>query len=131
MRNLKFIAIIFISLVLTSQVNAKTNKNETKKTAESVFANAKEMKSFDAKVFKSEFKQLSNIEKTKLINLAIEDAKDGGCNNIGMYILAVIFPPLAVGIHTGWELTPTLSNVCWTILGGLPGMIHAFIVLGR
>lgn len=54
--------------------------------------------------------------------------RDGA--KIGLYILAIFIPFVAVGIHTDWGM-PTLWNVLWSFLGGIPGIIHAFIVLGR
>ena len=107
-----------------------------KKTAESVFAIAKQMETFDADVLKAEMKGLSMSERAKLVKMAIKDAKAEQAANVagkpgaGLYILAILLPPIAVGIHTGWK-KPTLFNLLWTFLFGVPGIIHAFIVLGR
>lgn len=68
--------------------------------------------------------------------MSIKQAKEGEKTGetvkakAGLYVLAVILPPLAVGIHTDWGM-PTIWNVVWTLMGDLPGIIHAFIVLGR
>lgn len=45
-------------------------------------------------------------------------------------ILAILLPPLAVGLRTGINGTFFL-NVVLTIIGWLPGVIHAFIVLSK
>ena len=45
-----------------------------------------------------------------------------------MYILAILLPPVAVALHTGLA-GPTIINILLTMLGWLPGVIHAFIVL--
>lgn len=45
-------------------------------------------------------------------------------------ILAIILPPLAVGLRTGLNGT-FLLNVVLTIIGWIPGVIHAFIVLSK
>ncbi|MBC8047276.1 MAG: YqaE/Pmp3 family membrane protein [Fimbriimonadaceae bacterium] len=47
-----------------------------------------------------------------------------------LYILAIILPPLAVGLYTDWD-TPTLWNLLFTLIGWLPGVVHAFIVITR
>ena len=47
--------------------------------------------------------------------------------SILIIILNIVFPPLAVGLRHG--LTGTLLiNILLTMLGWLPGCIHAFIV---
>lgn len=43
-------------------------------------------------------------------------------------ILAVLLPPLAVGLRYGIS-KQFLLNVLLTLIGWLPGVIHAFIVL--
>ncbi len=134
MKSIKFLAIAVLFFVSFSSVSA----NETKscKTADEVFAYAKQMQSFDAEALKLQMTDLSVSEKVKLINLAIDDVKavrESGETtkaSAGLYILAIFLPPVAVGIHTGWAM-PTVWNLVWCCLGGLPGIIHAFIVLGR
>ena len=109
--------------------------NPDKKTAEDVWAFASEMEAADGELLEAQIKELSYQEKVKLTEMAIEDVKlaqKAGLSepSTGLYILAVIAPPIAVGIYTSWGM-PTLYNVLWTLLGWLPGVIHAFIVLGR
>ncbi len=94
---------------------------------------ANNMETFNVEVLKAEVKQLSISERVKLVKLSIKDAKmaeASGKASAGLYVLALFLPPVAVGIHTDWDM-PTLYNLLWTLLGGLPGVIHAFIVLGR
>lgn len=45
-------------------------------------------------------------------------------------VLAIILPPLAVGLRRGLSGSFWL-NVLLTIIGWVPGVIHAFIVLSR
>lgn len=107
--------------------------NNEKKTAESVMIFASEMETFDAEILKAEMDQLSVFQKIKLVKLAIKDAKMAeatGAAPIGLYVLAVLIPPLAVGIYSNWAM-PTVYNLLWTCLGYFPGIIHAVIVLGR
>ena len=135
MKSLKMMAILFFALALNTQINASTTLvNNEKKTAESVMAFANEMETFDAEVLKTEMMQLSTPQKIKLVKLSIKDVKKAeasgaGKPSAGLYILAVLLPPLAVGIYTNWAM-PTLYNLLWTFLGYLPGIIHAFIILG-
>ena len=136
MKYFRFIPFLFFVLLLNTQVKAATEPIEDRKTAESVFVFAEEMQSFNKEVFKEELKGLSSSEKIKLIKMSIEDIEQAelagsGGPTIGYYILAVLLPPAAVGIYTDWSMPTTLYSVGWTLLGFLPGVVHAFIVLGR
>ncbi|MCF6136106.1 YqaE/Pmp3 family membrane protein [Pseudalkalibacillus berkeleyi] len=44
-----------------------------------------------------------------------------------MYLLALLLPPLAV-LFSGSK-TQTLINIVLTLIGWLPGVIHAFFVI--
>ncbi|MEN9971820.1 MAG: hypothetical protein RIS20_167 [Bacteroidota bacterium] len=48
-----------------------------------------------------------------------------------LYVLCFIFPFIAVGIVTDWDLTTILINLLWCALCIIPGIIHALIVVGR
>ncbi len=51
--------------------------------------------------------------------------------NILLIILAIIFPPLGVGLKVGLR-GPFWLNVVLTILGFIPGVIHAlYVILSR
>ena len=141
MKSIKLVAILFIAFALNFQVNASNKANREKKTAESVLSFANSMETFDVEVLKNEIKQLSIPERVKLVKLSIADAKNAEAlssasgsgserPSAGLYVLAVLIPPLAVGIHTHWKIA-TLYNLLWTLLWWFPGMVHAFIVLGR
>jgi uncharacterized membrane protein YqaE (UPF0057 family) len=133
MKSIKIIATILFALALNINVNASNKVKAEKKTAESVLEFANNMETFNVEVLKAEVKQLSISERVKLVKLSIKDAKmaeASGKASAGLYVLALFLPPVAVGIHTDWDM-PTLYNLLWTLLGGLPGVIHAFIVLGR
>lgn len=45
-------------------------------------------------------------------------------------ILAIIFPPLPVALHYGVS-QQLFINILLTLLGFIPGIIHAFIVLRK
>ena len=85
---------------------------------------------------KEQIKSLSFREKLKLVREIRKEkklAKKTGVNEtpkVILYILAVILPPIAVGIYTDWSIS-TLWNLLWTLCFWLPGVIHAFyIILG-
>jgi uncharacterized membrane protein YqaE (UPF0057 family) len=80
-----------------------------------------------------EIQKLSFKEKVQLSRKLRKEIKAYKKNNsdvpeVVLYILAVILPPLAVGLYTNWG-EPTLWNLLFTILMWLPGVIHAFYIL--
>lgn len=54
----------------------------------------------------------------------------GIARTIILIIIAIILPPLAVGIETGLDSTFFL-NVLLTLLGWIPGVLHALYVIFR
>lgn len=48
-----------------------------------------------------------------------------------LYILCVLIPFVAVGIVTDWALKPVLISILLSILCIIPGIIHAFITVGK
>jgi len=48
-----------------------------------------------------------------------------------LYVLAWFIPFLAVGLVTNWETKPVVINILLTLLCGLPGIIHAMIVVSK
>jgi|GEM_PF-1390019 len=132
MKNLRFLMSALL-LSITSMAVFAGNPEQQKPTAESVFELAGTLNYETADVLKQEFEKLSAREKTNLIQLAVADANAAKAFNaaeasIGLYILAVLLPPLAVAIYTDLG-TPTLWNILFTILGWIPGVIHAFYIL--
>jgi uncharacterized membrane protein YqaE (UPF0057 family) len=53
---------------------------------------------------------------------------NGGTSNLFMIIAAIIFPPLAVGIKRGLSGSLVI-NIILTLLGFIPGLIHALFVV--
>jgi len=136
MKKFKFISVIIIALSISSASFGSLIPVEEIKTAEAAFIFAENMDPFDADIFKAEIQGLSSKEKVKLLKLSVENIEQAelsgaGGPTIGYYILAVLLPPAAVGIYTDWSMPTTLYSVAWTLLGWVPGVIHAFIVLGR
>jgi len=94
------------------------------------------MNTLTRNVVKAQIKTLSFRKKLKLfrqIRKETKIAKRSGVQEtpkVILYILAVLLPPVAVGIHTSWK-KPTLWNLLWTLLFWIPGIVHAFyIILG-
>lgn len=48
-----------------------------------------------------------------------------------LYVLAFFIPFLAVGLVTDWDVGQVLLNLLLCLLCGIPGIIHAFIVVAR
>ena len=72
-------------------------------------------------------------EKITIVKAAKEMKKSAAGEDIskGLYIVLAIFIPfVAVGLATDWGIE-TLWNVLWCLLCGVPGIIHAFIILKR
>ncbi|MDP2386898.1 MAG: YqaE/Pmp3 family membrane protein [Bacteroidota bacterium] len=72
-------------------------------------------------------------EKITIVKAAKEMKKSAAGEDIskGLYIvLAILIPFVAVGLATDWGIE-TLWNVLWCLLCGIPGIIHAFIILKR
>lgn len=74
------------------------------------------------------------IAAVKAVNKMKKAAKRGDADGIPtvlLFVLAVLLPPLAVGLVTDWDLEETLINVALTFLCWLPGIVHAIIVVNR
>ena len=72
---------------------------------------------------KAEVKKPSRL--TKFINSVMNSPSKGV-----LIVLAILIPFVAVGIKTDWGL-PVLWNLLWCLLGFVPGIIHALIVVTR
>ncbi len=134
MKKLKLILCTLLMSCLAMSAFAGTSTTE-KQTAEDVFKMASTMTMDDQDALKRAYDALPAKEKTKLIELAVNDAKAAQAlgkadASVGLYILAVLIPPVAVAIYTDLGM-PTVWNILWTLLGYIPGIIHAFIVLSR
>lgn len=46
-------------------------------------------------------------------------------------LLSLFIPFVAVGLATDWEAKPVICNLLWSLLCGIPGIIHAFVVCKR
>jgi uncharacterized membrane protein YqaE (UPF0057 family) len=79
----------------------------------------------------NEAKQVSKQE-MKALRKAVKTAKKSDdVPVVLLYLLCFIFPFIAVGIVTDWDITAVIVNILWTFLCGIPGIIHALIIVGR
>jgi len=60
---------------------------------------------------------------------ATDETSDGGVPEWLLYVLCLFIPPLAVGLKTDWETKPLIINILLCLLCGIPGVIHAFLVV--
>jgi len=77
--------------------------------------------------FKQKIKLLKEIraERKKMRKMGIKEKAP----MVLLYILAVLLPPVAVGIYTNWEAKPTLIDLLLTLIFWLPGVVYAFYIL--
>ena len=79
----------------------------------------------------NEVKQISKQE-IKSLRKTVKAAKKSDDVPIGLlYVICFIFPFIAVGIVTDWDITTVLLNLLLWLLCGIPGIIHALIIVGR
>lgn len=89
------------------------------------FTNKEEgIKSFDDK--KTSFSQITALK--KMAKEVRKSKTSGYVEPILFIILCFIMPPVAVGLATDWETSPVIISILLTMLCGIPGIIHAFIV---
>lgn len=91
---------------------------EMKKEAKEVIADAKKYTSASASVSISE-----SSESTSLKSFASET------DIVLLVILAILLPPVAVYLYEGSWTSRCTVNLILTLLCGLPGMIHALIII--
>ena len=125
----KLVSIVIVSIILmTGSVYASfpvNNSGDVQQTE--IKNNVKESKNVvDQKVInKSELKKA--LKEAKKSN----SSKGGGVPIAVLYLLCFLFPVIAVGLATDWDLMPMIYNLLWTFLCGIPGIIHAIIVVKR
>lgn len=81
-------------------------------------------KSFSSKQSFSKNKA-GNLKTQKIIK---KELKDDVSVEL-LYVLCFFIPFFAVGLATNWDLNTVFINLLWTLLCGIPGIIHAIIVV--
>jgi len=79
-------------------------------------------------------KEVKHISKQeiKALHKAVKSQKQSDDVPVGLlYALCFFVPFVAVGIVTDWDIKSVLINILLTALCGIPGIIHAFIVVSK
>ncbi|MFH0895522.1 MAG: YqaE/Pmp3 family membrane protein [Bacteroidota bacterium] len=97
-------------------VNTVVSKDLQKKIRQTVFT--------DSKVKLN----VRTLLKAKRI-LAMKGESNNEPDLLLLYILCFFIPFVAVGIVTDWETGPVILNIILCLLCGIPGIIHALIVV--
>lgn len=66
-----------------------------------------------------------------LKKLTVQDSSSDDIPLVLLFILCFVFPPIAVGLATNWDIETVIYNIIWCVLCGVPGIIHALIVVSR
>jgi len=147
-----------VSVTEASYVAKQTPKTENKKATENktiiaqapveqVAVNSKTVNktlvaSVNKTVYTKTTAKVTSFENTiasnnaKIVEKVAAPAKapvkgEGADIPVWAYILLAIFIPfVAVGLATDWSIS-VLWNILWSLLCGIPGIIHAFIILKR
>lgn len=129
----KLLSIVAVSVILMSgSVYASFPVNNTGDVQPTeIKSNVDESKNLvDQKV-------LNKSELKKAVKMAAKEAKKANSNNGGgvpiglLYVLCFIFPMIAVGLATDWDVMPIVYNILWYLLCGFPAIIHAIVVVHR
>jgi uncharacterized membrane protein YqaE (UPF0057 family) len=76
---------------------------------------------------------MNNTKAQRFIH-ALKKTTDTSSDDFPMlliYLLCFFLPPIAVGLITDWDTEMVITNLLWTLLCGIPGIIHAIIIVGR
>jgi len=73
-------------------------------------------------------KKANVLSKAKTLKKATKKSKKDD-DTILLYILCFLIPPIAVGLATNWDEKTLIINIILTLLCGIPGIIHALIVV--
>ena len=115
---------VFVEENTTNELNplesSIVKNTKTEKVKMSIIAS----KASSSKKMTSENKTMAS---SKLVKKALKDDVPIGL----LYVLCFFIPFVAVGLATNWDINKVLINLLWTFLCGIPGIIHAIIIVGR
>ncbi len=77
--------------------------------------------------------QLNTISKKEVVKdvKSIKKAAGGDVPLGLLYVLCILIPFVAVGLATDWDIKKVLINLLLCFLCGIPGIIHAFVVVSK
>jgi uncharacterized membrane protein YqaE (UPF0057 family) len=101
--------------VATQEVHSKITKNAVKAEQSSKKINAASSKLIQKAVAKKIAKAAKN--------------NSGDTDIVLLYVLCFVIPFVAVGLATDWDVKKVIINILLSCLCGIPGIIHALIVV--
>ena len=118
-------------VAVTQNDQASIESNPISTTAHEVSVKGMAEQTISVHQENKEAKQISKQE-IKALKKAVKSQNKSDDVPIGLlYVLCFFIPFVAVGLATDWDITTVLINILWTALCGIPGIIHAFIVVSR
>jgi uncharacterized membrane protein YqaE (UPF0057 family) len=118
-------------VAVTQNDQASIESNPISTTAHVVSVKGMAKQTISVHQENKEAKQISKQE-IKALKKAVKSQNKSDDVPIGLlYVLCFFIPFVAVGLATDWDITTVLINILWTALCGIPGIIHAFIVVSR
>ncbi|MDF1549566.1 MAG: YqaE/Pmp3 family membrane protein [Bacteroidales bacterium] len=115
------------STMAVEKAKDKTNNQSLSERADKNSQNVLASKKVKKLTFREKIKLIKKIKKEQ------KKARKMGVKSddkmILLYVLAVLLPPVAVGIFTDWDAKPTLIDLLLTLIFWLPGVVYAFYIL--
>ena len=113
-------ASVFVEDITTNEVNSEVSSVVNNTKTEKVNSSSKVSSS-------KEVVSSKTMNSTKIVKKALKNDMPKGL----LYLLCFLMPWLAVGFATDWDIKTVIINILWTFLCGIPGIIHAIIIVGR
>ena len=113
-------ASVFVEDNTTNEVNSEVSSVVNNTKTEKVNSSSKASSS-------KEVASNKTMNSTKIVKKANNKDVSKGL----LYLLCFFIPWLAVGLATDWDVKTVVINLLWTCLCGIPGIIHAIIIVGR
>ena len=113
-------ASVFVEDNTTNEVNSEVSSVVNNTKTEKVNSSSKASSS-------KEVASNKTMNSTKSVKKALKNDMPTGL----LYLLCFLMPWLAVGFATDWDIKTVVINILWTFLCGIPGIIHAIIIVGR
>ena len=113
-------ASVFVEDITTNEVNSEVSSVVNNTKTEKVNSSSKVSSS-------KEVASNKTMNSTKIVKKANNKDVSKGL----LYLLCFFIPWLAVGLATDWDVKTVVINILWTCLCGIPGIIHAIIIVGR
>jgi len=112
-------------IILISSNNSENSTFKSEKNTREVKASEKAPSKLTVK------DKIKVVKAVKKMKKAAKRGDADGIPTVLLFVLAVLLPPLAVGLVTDWDLEQTLISLGLTFLFWLPGIIYAIIVVDR